>query len=144
LRVKAFHNPYVVAIARVWVGCFSLFMLVIALKYGFTPDAWENYFGPNPWRPLIGSAQVALSLALAAVAFGVSRRWLRVLLALPIISGILYLVYAWIFQATIGQFEWTFALVTGAVYGIPLVLSLLLLSDRRATLDLRFSRHRHP
>lgn len=126
--MSAFRHPYVLAIARIWVGCFSLFIFALATRAAFWRDAWDDYFGPDPWRPVMVAAEFALSFALAAAAIGVSRRLLKVAVTIPIVSGLIYWICALIYQATIEQFEWTFALMTGAVYGIPLVLSLFLLT----------------
>jgi glucan phosphoethanolaminetransferase (alkaline phosphatase superfamily) len=130
-RVNAFRNHYVLAITRVWVACFSLFIFASGIKAAFWRDAWDDYLDPDPWRWVMVAAEFALSFALAAAATGVSRRWTKVLAAIPLISGLAYWMYALIYQANIEKFQWTFALMTGVVYGIPLVLSLLLTAVHR-------------
>jgi glucan phosphoethanolaminetransferase (alkaline phosphatase superfamily) len=135
--VNAFRHPYVLAIARVWVACFSLFIFALGIKAAFWRDAWADYLDPDPWRSAMVAAEFALSFALAAAAIGVSRRWTKVLVAIPLISGLAYWIHALSYQANIEQFQWTFALMTGAVYGIPLLLSLLLTAYHRGSIILQ-------
>jgi hypothetical protein len=126
--VQAAPNPIAVTLARIWVACFSLFMLGVSLFNALSPDPAAEYFEPEPWRPLIFAGGVGLALALGAVAFGVSKPTVRILLALPIVSALAYWIYALVYQASINQLNWKFTLITGAVYGIPLLLSLILLA----------------
>jgi len=121
----------VIFIARIWVACLSLFMLGVFVYGALWRDPADEYFEPEPWRPVIIAGGLVLSLVLAAIAFGVSKLSLRILLALPVLSALAYWIYALVYQASINQLKWTFALVTGAVYGIPLVLSLILLAAYR-------------
>jgi hypothetical protein len=129
------HHPYLLAIARIWVACVSIFFFGLAIQSAFWRDAWDEYFGPDPWRPVMVAGQFALSLALAATAIGVTRRWIRALVAVPIVAFVVYWLCALVYHAAINQFQWAFALQTGVVFILPIVLSLLLMTTHRVNSD---------